>query len=152
MLEAIILLIFGLVLVFLEFFAPGAILGTLGGVALLASTIVFAFASDSGLYSFLYFLFVIGSVVLLVRFALHKIRTNRSGIYSEENQEGYQASYFDATFIGQKGKVYSDLKPGGYILINDVQVPAISESGYLVRGTEVEVIGGEGESLIVKKI
>jgi len=46
----------------------------------------------------------------------------------------------------------TDLKPGGYILVEGKQHQALSNTGYIVKGKEVKIIGGQEESLIVKQI
>jgi membrane-bound ClpP family serine protease len=149
-----ILLVLGLLLILLEFFLPGAILGALGAIALFASIILFAMNAQSFVALILYILAVTVLVVLLIRFALWRIRTAPPdySIYSNANQEGYVASSYNATLIGKKGVVLTDLKPGGHILIEGKRVQAISQGGYLVKGSEVVVIGGQEESLIVKHI
>ncbi|QLH37527.1 MAG: hypothetical protein HWD61_05345 [Parachlamydiaceae bacterium] len=45
----------------------------------------------------------------------------------------------------------TDLKPGGFIIVDGKQQPAISKEGYLSKGTKVKVIGGEESNLIVRK-
>ena len=147
-----ILLALGLILIFLEFYLPGAIMGTIGGLLVVTSIIVFAVQGGSPIEIIL---FVIGASVavgFLIKFALWRIPRTKSqySIYSDKDQEGYLASEFDSTAIGKTGIVSSDLKPGGYIIIEGKQQAANSQSGYLVKGTEVVVIGGEGDSLIVK--
>ncbi|MCE5319160.1 MAG: serine protease [Parachlamydia sp.] len=142
----------GLVLVILEFYLPGAIMGVAGGLLIFISILIFAQESASGLATFLYILGVISSIALAIRFAIWKIRHTKPdySIYSDNDQEGYVASGYDKTAIGKTGTVLSDLKPGGYILIEGRQHQALSQSGYIVKGSQVKVIGGEGESLIVK--
>ena len=148
------LLIIGLILIFLEFYLPGAILGIIGGILVLASLIFFAIQSSSPIYLALYVILTGVSLVLLVKFALWRIPRNKSSfsIYSNKDQEGYTASQFDHSAIGKKGVVLSDLKPGGYILVEGIQHQALSQSGYIVKGSEVLVIDGQEESLIVKPI
>jgi membrane-bound ClpP family serine protease len=94
-------------------------------------------------------------VGLLIKFALWRIRSapqNRS-IYSDNYQKkDYVASTFDTSAIGKTGVVLSDLKPGGYILIDGKQHQAISQTSYVTKGSTVLVLYGEGESLIVKPI
>ena len=148
------LLLIGLGLIFLEFYIPGAIMGIMGGLMVLTSLVLFAYESTSPLYVALYTILTLVSLVALVRFALWRIPRARQGfsIYLDKDQEGYVASHFDHAAIGKSGVVLSDLKPGGYILIDGKQHQAISRGGYIVKGTEVSVIGGEEESLIVKPI
>lgn len=150
--NSFICLAIGLLLIFIEFFVPGAIMGTLGGVFVLASLILFATESNSLLAILVYFLGVCISLGLLFKFALWRIRhaSPNFSIYSDASQSGFQASTFDEAAIGKVGTVLSDLKPGGYVLIDGQQHQAISQSGYIAKGSQIEVVGGQEESLIVK--
>lgn len=150
--NSFICLAIGFLLIFIEFFVPGAIMGTLGGVFVLASLILFATESNSLLATLIYFIGVLASLGLLFKFALWRIRhaSPDFSIYSDASQVGFQASNYDVKAIGKVGTVLSDLKPGGYIMIDGKQHQAISESGYIVKGSQVQVIGGQEESLIVK--
>jgi membrane-bound ClpP family serine protease len=144
---------FGLVLIFLEFYLPGAVLGICGGVLLLASIAFFAMKYGADLPTFIYVFCVGLSFAAVIWFALWLIpRGRKGGIYSNASQEGYVASSFDPETIGKKGIVVSDLKPGGYISVDGKQSQALSESGYISEGEEVIVLRGEGESLIVRKM
>lgn len=142
----------GLIMIFLEFYLPGAILGTIGGILLVASILLVA-DSENILFTALYTISVVGSVVAIIKYALWKIPRGRQSdsIYSNDAQVGYYASSYDLDAIGKQGIVLSDLKPGGFIEIEGKQLPAISESGYIVKGEHVLVLRGEGDSLIVTK-
>lgn len=148
-----ILFFLGLLLILIEFYLPGGIMGVLGGSALIASVILFAQTNEW----WAVLLFVLAEVIcvgLLIRFAMWRIVHAKPGysIYLHKDQEGYQASSFDATAIGKIGVVMSDLKPGGYIVVDGKQHQAISLTGYCVRGESVLVISGQEESLIVKSL
>ncbi len=145
-------LIIGLLLIFLEFFVPGAVFGILGGAAILTSLVLFAMENHSALELLAYFIGVAVLLYYLVKFALWRIRNTRSqhSLYSDADQDGFVASSFDHSAIGKHGIVLTDLKPGGYILIGDNKYQAISLTGYLSKGTEIEVIDGQEESLLVK--
>lgn len=153
MATAFILLIVGLIAILIEFFLPGAVFGTIGGIFLLFSIILFASASESIALTLLYTLLTGGAVALLIKFALWRIRQGppERSIYSNADQEGYVASSWDKSLVGKKGRVTTDLKPGGHIAIGGKQYSALSQSGYIASGEEVIVAGGEGETLIVKK-
>lgn len=150
--NAYLLWMMGLVFIFLEFYLPGAILGVIGGILVFASLLTFASESSSVGGTLAFFLAVITSIILLIRFALWRIRTAKPeySIYSNAHQEGHVASHFDKHAIGKTGVVLSDLKPGGFILIEGKQHQAISQSGYITKGEEVIVIGGQEESLLVQ--
>jgi membrane-bound serine protease (ClpP class) len=140
-------------MIFIEFFIPGAVMGTIGSIAILIGIFLFASQSSSLLATVLFVLGTAVSVGLLIRFALWRIVHAKSShsIYSDKDQEGYQASSYDQSLIGKSGSVFADLKPGGFISIEGKQHPAISVSGYLAKGDRVTVIGGQEQSLIVKK-
>lgn len=148
-----VLLVLGLLLIFLEFFLPGAVFGIFGGILVLWSILSFAMESGSAGWTTLYIIAIIIGVAYLIKFALWKIRHSSSkfSIYLDKDQTGYQASTFDKSAIGKQGVVISDLKPGGYILVDGKQHQAISITGYLTKGTEVIVLSGQEESLIVKQ-
>lgn len=147
-------LILGLLLILLEFYLPGAIMGVIGSILLIASVVLFAMQTTSPWWVLLY---VVGIVIILtymIKFALWKIRTAKPSrsIYLQSDQTGFQASSFDSSLIGKKGTVVTDLKPGGHILVEGKRLQAISQSGYLTKGTEIIILGGQEESLIVKQI
>lgn len=146
------LLFVGLLLIFIEFYLPGGVLGVIGGLVILASVFMFASETSSVFLVILYVFGVAILVTLLIRFALWRIVHAKPGysIYLNKDQEGYQASSYDQSAIGKQGVVLSDLKPGGYILVDGKQHQAISLTGYIPKGVEVVVIAGQEESLIVK--
>lgn len=147
------LLILGLLFIVMEFYLPGAIMGTIGGVLLVVSVFMFAGISNSLLVDLLYLSGVIALVVVVIQYTLKKIPRSKShfNIYLNEDQEGFYASKYDHSAIGKEGVVMTDLKPGGYILVEGQKHQAISQSGYLSTGDKVLVIGGQEESLIVQK-
>ncbi|CUI16515.1 putative membrane-bound serine protease [Candidatus Protochlamydia naegleriophila] len=146
------LLFIGLLLILIEFYIPGAVMGVLGSIFVLVSILLFASQTNSLLAIVFFVLGTILCVGLLIRFALWRIVRAKPeySIYLNEDQEGYQASSFDQEAIGKIGVVLSDLKPGGYILIDGKQHQAISLTGYIPKGEHVEVVSGQEESLIVK--
>lgn len=149
-----ILVILGLFLILVEFYIPGAIMGILGGISIVTGIILFASHSSSLIAIILFVLGAAISVGLLIRFALWRIVHAKPeySIYSDQDQAGFQASSYDETAIGKTGKVLADLKPGGYILIEGQQCPAISLSGYISKGEQVLVVSGQEQSLLVKRL
>ncbi len=153
MITALILLGVGFLAILLEFFLPGGILGTVGALFVLSSILVFAVNSDSLVLTFGYIIVTVVSFGLLVKFALWRIRHGEPGktIYSDADQQGFVASSWDSALVGKDGLVSTDLKPGGHITIEGKQYSALSQSGYIQQGEGVTVIGGEGETLLVKQ-
>ena len=144
----------GLLLIFLEFYLPGAIMAAMGAILLVAAVVIFAMENSAGLYFLLFLIANCIAVYLVIKFAIWKIKhsSTKFGIYSDSSQVGYVASTYDVNAIGKIGIVKTDLKPGGHIIVDGISQQAISESGYISKGAEVLVIGGQEESLIVKAI
>ncbi|MEM1283100.1 MAG: NfeD family protein [Chlamydiota bacterium] len=153
MTTAFILLGIGFLAILCEFFLPGGIMGTVGALFILGSIVIFASNSDSLILTFGYIVITLVAFGLLVKFALWRIKHGKPGktIYSDDDQEGFVASKWDRSLVGKDGFVSTDLKPGGHITIEGKQYSAISQSGYIPYGEGVTVIGGEGETLIVKQ-
>lgn len=149
----IIFLFVGLILLFLEFYTPGGILATVGIVCVVVSLVSYISSSSSILDSSLFVLFSLALVVATVWFALYSIRrsSKKNTFYLDSDQEGYQAASYDAHLIGKTGKALTDLGPSGFVLIEGTRIQARSRGSYIDKGSLVEVIGGEGAHLIVKK-
>jgi membrane-bound ClpP family serine protease len=145
-----ILLLAGLILMFLEFFLPGGVLGIAAGIVIFASIIFFALQFSFG-WTVLYIVGIILLVVLMARMALKRLKMGKlKGIYLSSAQEGYQASEYEKNLIGKKGIALSDLKPSGHILVEGKRYQAVSKLGYIDKGAEIDIVGGEGAHLIVK--
>ena len=151
MLIAIGLGVIGLILIYFEFFVPGGILGTLGALFLVSGVVFCFWKQVDMIWGALYiFLLVIG-LVLTIRLALWKIKKSQTSFYLKEDQEGYVASSYEGEIIGKSGKALTALRPSGHILIENKPYQAVSESGYIKKGTLIQVIRGEGARFIVRK-
>ncbi len=150
---AIILLLFiaGLILIFLEFFLPGAVLAIIGITSLLASSVL-SFMNYPPLWGILYLFLILLFVFCTCKLALWKIKRSKSqgDFYHGQDQEGYAASSFDLTLIGKEGIVSTELKPAGHIVVDGQLYQALSETGFLSKGTVVKIVGGRGSHLIVR--
>ncbi len=148
------LLFIALLLIFLEFFLPGAIFGTFGALFVVLSLVAFVLEGHSSFLVGAYFLFVTFALIVLIRYILKMIRRTgpQNTIMLDNTQEGYVASHFDHTLIGKEGIALTDLKPAGKVLVEDKEIQAMSELGYISRGLKIQVTGGKGAHLIVKRI
>lgn len=72
--------------------------------------------------------------------------------YLQQDQEGFQASTFNDSLIGKTGQSVSDLGPSGFVVVGGNRYQATARSGYIDKGREITVIGGEGAHLIVKLV
>ncbi len=148
-----ILLVIGWILVLLEFYLPGMVMGITGGCMIIASIILIGTQSTSPIEILLFAVVAIGGLIAVVKFALWQIKgtKKKKSLYLDSDQTGYVASSINKHMIGKHGTALTDLKPGGYILIEGQKYQALSVSGYISKGDEVYVISGQQDSLNVKK-
>ncbi len=146
-------LFLGLLLVFLEFYLPGAVMGTAGAVLIIASIVTYATSGASAVEILVFVLVAIFGLAAVVKGALWSIkRTGKNkSIFLNSDQEGFRASRYEEELIGRSGKCHTLLHPGGYVIVDKKKYAAISASGFLDKGDKVEVIGVEGETLKVRK-
>ncbi len=151
---AYLLLFVGLLLVFLEFYLPGAVMGTAGAILIVLSIAWYATSDASGLEILIFIAVAIGGVIGVINLALWSIRRTgkAKSIFLESDQEGYKASRYEEELIGKKGHCHTSLRPGGYVKIDGKKYAAISVSGLLDKQDEIEVMEIEGETLKVRKI
>ena len=80
----------------------------------------------------------------------YEVETAEDGVAGLELFKRERA--FDAALVGRQGKALSDLKPSGHIMLGQDRHQAVSQAGYIEKGTPIEVIGGRGAYLIVKRV
>jgi membrane-bound serine protease (ClpP class) len=127
----------------------------IGGAILLLASLFFFHMAKPGIPLFVaYLIGLMGSVFLVVKFALWRVKaTGKKGtIYLDSDQEGFQASLYPKELIGKIGHAATDLKPSGHIWVEDRTFQALSKTGYIDKGTPIEILGGHGSHLIVKPI
>ncbi len=153
MFTAFIVLFIGLLLIFLEFYTPGGVLAITGAIFLLGAITLFLLASTSLLASVGFVALTLALLVVTIWYALYRIRSSTGNtFYLSQDQEGYQSARFDAALIGKKGVALTDFSPSGYALIEGQRVAAQCRGPYLDKGSPIEVIGGEGNYVIIKPV
>lgn len=164
----ILIFIAGLILLAVEIFiVPGFGVTGITGIACIATGFIlsmvnnigfdFSFAPPgqltkaaasalSGMVLSLVSIILLGSrIVKTSRFSKMVLNTSMNSV------EGYKVNYSENSLIGQTGSAMTDLRPSGKILINNKIHNASALSGYIEKGSDVEVIS-EGFILTVKKI
>ena len=143
----------GLILIYIEFFLPGTIMGIIGGLFLLASVFLFILTKPKLLILLSFIAALIFLVFLVIKLALFHVKktSKKNTFFLKDDQEGYVASLHQERLIGQKAIAASDLKPSGHIRVQNELFQAVAKNGYIKKGEEVLIIAGEGARLIVKK-
>lgn len=146
--------VLGVVLLVLEIFVPGGILGGIGIVALITGVALTADSLVEGL------LYILGMLVLLMvlvilsfRFPASRRLWERFSLKTRQtNQEGYVAPKpnYDR-FIGRHGVALTHLRPAGTADFDEERVDVVTEGGYIKGGARIKVIAVEGGRIIVRE-
>ena len=151
----VILFVAGIALIVSEFVVPGAILGVLGGLLLIASTAYGWYTFPQyGVFIALAELAGLGASILVGMYLMANTRvsafmTQRGEMSAEA---GYLAPMEDPALIGQEGEAFTYLRPAGWIMVAGRRVDAVSEGHFIEKGTRVRVIDVEGHRVVVEPL
>ena len=153
--EAIILLIVGILLIIAEFFVTGGILGLLGIGSVIGS--LFLAGYDIGhmtlSIAIAFSLAVIVAIILFRSIGLQKGLFRRLVLEDSTSTDlGYVSSVTREELIGEHGVTLTPFRPAGTILINNERIDAVSEGEFLNKDVPVEVIHVEGMRVVVRKL
>lgn len=149
----IVLFIAGIMLILSEFFLPGAIMGILGFLLIVTSTV-------SGVMSFPeYALFIIvGEILGLIAgilfglFLITKTRLQDSLVLSKtmSAEEGYSGPAVNPDHVGEIAEALTALRPAGTIMLGDERIDAVSDGTFIDAGAAVRIIQVEGHRVVVE--
>lgn len=143
----------GLLLIAVEIFIPGGILGVIGVMALVAAGILgfIVFGVQGGLLSALG-LFVGGTLFLALWIKYCPGSFLGNWFTLKEDGKDFK-SYDDSQqwLNGRTGTAHSDLRPAGIALIDGKKIDVVSEAGFVVRGSPVKVIEVTGNRVVVRQ-
>ena len=152
--ETIIIFIIGLVLLLLEFFVPGGIVGIIGG-ALIIISLLFAGASITHMaYSIIIAMFIaVIGMVILMKFFGKKLHVFNKLVLRDATttEEGYVSNTNRIELIGRVGEAITALRPAGVISIDYERIDSVSDGSYIDKGKQVEVIKVEGSRIVVRE-
>lgn len=153
--EAIILLLAGIILIVAELFVPGGILGLLGAGAIIGSLLMSGY--DVGQMAFsigiAFLIAIAASVILFRRVGLEK------GIFrhiilreSTATELGYVSAKNRLDLIGLEGIALTPLRPSGTGEFNGERIDIVSEGGLIEKGKRIKVVKVEGVRVVVREI
>lgn len=151
----LILFVAGILLIFLEFFLPGAIAGTLGFAALLLSLFL---AGQDALQMGVSILIAI-AVSIFIFFMMIKTFGKKLVLFnkmvlsdSARKEDGYVSNINRTDLLGMEGRALTVLRPSGTIVINNERLDAVTEGGFIEKNAQVKVIKVEGVRIVVREV
>lgn len=151
----LLLFVAGLLLIFLEFFLPGAISGTLGVAALILS--LFLAGSDTiqiGVSILIaIFLSVLVFFIMIKIFDKKLVLFNKMVLFdSARKEDGYVSNINRTDLLGLEGIALTILRPAGTVIINNERIDAVTEGGFIEQNAIVKVIKVEGARIVVREL
>ncbi len=142
----ILLAVFGIVAILLEFVLPGGILGLAGAGCMVAAVgLTFAhygaLAGGIALVAILIFFGVALSIWMsqFHRLPITKLMVLKSKVGGDQGNGGSITAADGGSLVGQTGTTLTDLLPSGKATIGGAKYDVVSETGPIEKGTEVRV-------------
>lgn len=148
----IILFLAGILLLAIEVFVPGMIVGIIGGLSILAGVVTAfnLYGSGGGTIALLCGGVLFG-VTLYIEFVVLPKTKLAKALSMQATVEGTsQPAVADlSAVLNQQGETITPLSPSGYINVQGRRYEAFSQSGFLAKGVTVRVTGLDNFRLIV---
>ena len=145
----------GILLLVAEVIAPGAVIGTVGGIFMLIGCVLafVQYGSGGGLLALLAGIAVASMAFYLEFRVLPKTRIGRRAFLTKEMTGVSVAFGKDArNLIGKSAEALTVLSPSGYVRVDGRRYEAFCQSGQAPLGSALEVIGADSFRLIVMQI
>lgn len=145
----------GILLIFLEFFLPGAVAGTLGVAALILS--LFLAGEDAMQIGVSIFIAIMISIIvffMMIKTFGKKLILFNKMVLSEtaRKEDGYVSNINRTDLLGKVGTALTILRPAGTIIIHNERVDVVSEGGFIEQNAKVKVIKVEGARIVVREV
>lgn len=148
-----ILFALGVLLLAVEVFVPGMVLGVLGGLALMGGVIIafMNFGVSGGMGAFGAALALV-TVVLIVEFVvLPRTKLGKRMFLTTNVQGTSQPPVAELSVVGKSAVALTSLVPSGYVSIEGKRYDAFSQSGHVEKGESLRVLGMDNFRVIVTK-
>lgn len=149
----IVALTVGLLLIGAEIFVPGGVLGVIGGLLLLAAVVAgfVAFPGYGIIVAFGVLALLAAAMFLWIRYFPSSWMGRRMAVNENlASSKGTQSGLTE--LLDKQGTASSDLRPGGFALIEGRRVDVITEGKMIKRGTNVRVVKIEGNRVVVRAV
>jgi membrane-bound serine protease (ClpP class) len=141
----------GVLLLSLEIFVPGGILGAIGGLMIISTIFMslFVFETYGVLIAFLIFIFAVAILVLWISIFPKTYLGKKFSL--SDTLETAKSNDDRKDLIGAEGVVLSELRPAGFARINGEKIDVVSSGDLIEEGKEVIVTNVEGFRIVVKE-
>lgn len=153
--EALLLLVLGVILIIVEFFVPGGIVGALGVASIVGSMLMSGYSLNNMILSVsIAFILAVAAAVILFKYVgaerglfKHIILQDRT-----TTERGYVSNINRNELLGEEGIAMTPLRPSGTALINEERVDVVTEGSFIDKDTKIKVVKVEGVRVVVRAI
>lgn len=147
------LFLFGILLMILEIFLPGGIVGAIGFISIVSGLVMAAYDTEQGLASLgiAVLITAIVTFLLIKKYGLKGL-INRFVLGDQQsNERGYVAPKDQRSLVGKKGIALTPFRPAGVAKIEGTRVDAVSAGGFIQAGVPIVVVLVEGTRVVVQE-
>ncbi|ANZ33252.1 NfeD family protein [Staphylococcus carnosus] len=149
------LFIIGIILLIIEFFIVGAIIGIIG-IVLIAISMIMLGNNILWMLINVVIAFILSIIewVILVKGFNKKLSLFEKVILrdSTTSEAGYTSHDDRSDLVGQIAETLTELRPAGIISLNDERIDAVSDGTFIQRGVKVKVTQVEGTRVVVREL
>lgn len=152
----ILFLILGVILLFLELFVPGGIVGLIG-VILMGMAVYICFdqyGAHTGFIVLLVSVVITLSSVIIIFYIFPRTREGRWFILSDSLTKGkgyHSDAYADKALIGREGYTESELRPAGIAVIGEQRYDVVTEGDFIEPKQRIRVLRVDGNRIVVER-
>ncbi|CAD2076919.1 hypothetical protein GCM10007358_03730 [Phocicoccus schoeneichii] len=149
------LLFFGVILLTLEFFVIGLILGAIGLAMIIFSMIMVT--TDPTVYGIVLLIVLVITVIEVGVFI--KMKKKRVPLWKRliltdatDTESGYTSFDDRGYLVGEVGVTVTPLRPSGTVLIDDKRIDAVADGTFINANVDVKVVYVEGTRIVVRPV
>ncbi len=146
--------VLGTGLVIMEAFMPGfgvaGIAGLILEIAAILLTNQFFGLTWSLIATFAVLLFIGVAVFISYRSAM-KGRLSKSALVLKDTEDSVSSAPDMQSWLNREGVAVTALRPAGFIEVDGTRLSASTSGEFLSKGTSVQVVGAEGDHLVIRK-
>lgn len=152
--EALVLLIIGILLIIAEFFVVGGILGILGSLSVLGSLFMagYDFTQMAISIGIALVVAIVAAVFLFRSIGKNKGLFNKLVLQDRSTTvRGYISTHNREELVGLSGVTLTPLRPSGVATVNNERLDVVSQGEFIERDREIEVVYVEGIRIVVRE-
>ncbi|MGV3041442.1 NfeD family protein [Staphylococcus rostri] len=150
---SLIIFMIGVILVIIELFVVGAVLGLIG-----MGLIIFSLVTIGDNLPMMLLNVLIASILTIIEWViLVNIFKKTIALFDNvvlkdatSKESGYTSHNDRSHLVGEIATTLTDLRPAGIILLNGERIDAVSEGPFILKDSQVEIIEVEGSRVVVR--